>query len=81
MKPQVKVLFILKYRETTYGCPTKRGTGKALSSGLLNSAKFVVDMLAREHIDVKLVQVVDNTERLCWGILLIRLSGLVCGHI
>lgn len=61
MKP--RVLFILKYRETHYGCSTyDGGTGKGLSSGLLNSAKFVVDMLASEGVDVKLVQVVDNND-------------------
>jgi len=64
-----KVLFILKYREASGGsydnCWSDQdryavGAKKELSSGLLNSAKFIVDMLEQEHIDVKLVQVVDN---------------------
>lgn len=63
MKPQARVLFILKYRETSGGqCTYHHGTGHGLSSGLLNSAKFVVDMLEHEHVHVKLVQVVDNND-------------------
>lgn len=57
-----RVLFILKFRDDdgygghggSYGC--------GLSSGLLNSAKFVVNMLADNHVDVKLVQVTDNND-------------------
>lgn len=64
-----KVLFILKYREASGGsydnCWSEQdmalvGAKKELSSGLLNSAKFLVDMLEKAGIDVKLVQVVDN---------------------
>lgn len=65
MKP--RVLFILKFRDNPYefqsSCDHDYGhKGKGLSSGLLNSAKFVVNMLAEQHIDVKLVQVIDNND-------------------
>ena len=67
MKP--RVLFILKYRESSGGsysnCWSQQdeatvGAKKELSSGLLNSARFIVDMLRDSGIDVELVQVVDN---------------------
>jgi hypothetical protein len=54
-----RVLFILKYRNT----PPTEGfvqTKDGLSSGLLNSAKFVVDTLGAANFNVKLVQVIDN---------------------
>jgi len=53
-----KILFICKkrhYMKTDDGIK-----GKLTSSGLLNSAGFVVDMLNRNGIDSKLVDVVDN---------------------
>lgn len=66
-----KVLFILKYRESSGGhygeCWSDQdeiavNNKKELSSGLLNSAKFVVSMLHQEGVEAKLVQVVDNNE-------------------
>lgn len=50
-----KILFILKHR-TNYGFPT----GYSLSSGLLNSATYVKDMLQRHHFETSLVQVEDS---------------------
>ena len=38
------------------------GAKKELSSGLLNSARFIIDMLKHDGIDVELVQVVDNND-------------------
>ena len=56
-----KVLFILKYREDPWGDQTyNESNGKGLSSGLLNSAKFVSQMLNDNGIESKLVQVIDN---------------------
>jgi len=64
-----RVLFILKYRSISGGsyanCWSEQdkvavSLNKELSSGLLNSARFIVDMLEKEHVDVKLVQVIDN---------------------
>jgi hypothetical protein len=51
-----RVLFVLKHREVPggYSC------GGGMSSGLLNSAKFVADMLAAHGRRAKLVQVIDN---------------------
>lgn len=69
MKP--RVLFVLKYRESSGGtynnCWSEQdkaavGARKALSSGLLNSAQFIVNMLQHEHVEVKLVQVIDNND-------------------
>ena len=69
MKP--RVLFVLKFRESSGGdythCWSKSdevivGEKKELSSGLLNSARFVVDILEKDGIEVKLVQVVDNND-------------------
>lgn len=58
-----RVLFILKFRDDDgYGGHGYGGYGCGLSSGLLNSAKFIVNMLAEEHVDVKLVQVRDNND-------------------
>jgi len=54
-----KVLFILKYRENNWG-DYGQGDGKGLSSGLLNSAKFVSQMLIDNGVESKLVQVLDN---------------------
>lgn len=50
-----RVLFILKLRHSYQG-----ETAIHLSSGLFNSARFVNDMLVRNGIESKLVQVVDN---------------------
>jgi predicted aconitase with swiveling domain len=66
-----RVLFILKYRESSGGsysnCWSQQdeaavGAKKELSSGLLNSARFIVDMLRKTGIAVELVQVVDNND-------------------
>lgn len=66
-----RVLFILKYRESSGGsydnCWSEQdkaevGAKKELSSGLLNSARFIVNMLVKEGVDVKLVQVTDNND-------------------
>ena len=62
-----KVLFILKHRNV-YGDTWSRAEEmavsqdpeKSLSSGLLNSARFIVVMLNREGIEARLVQVRDN---------------------
>ena len=66
-----KVLFILKFRESSgssyNNCWSEQdkatvGERKELSSGLLNSARFIVNMLEKDGIDVKLVQVSDNND-------------------
>jgi glycosyltransferase involved in cell wall biosynthesis len=49
----MKVLFVLK--KSGYGCNYNYGT-----SGLLNSSKFIVDMLNKNSVDAKLVVVNDN---------------------
>lgn len=54
MHPKIKILFILKKRMTSH-------TGfKTVSSGLLNSASFVNQMLCRNGFDSHLVEVKDN---------------------
>lgn len=54
MKPNKRVLFILKKRQTSH-------TGlNTISSGLLNSAHFVNDMLIKNGIESNLVEVIDN---------------------
>jgi len=53
-----RVLFLLKLREDGYGCPYSYSDG--LSSGLFNSARFVVEMLVAAGIEAKLAQVEDN---------------------
>ena len=54
MKTEKKVLFILKKRQSSH-------TGYAsVSSGLLNSARFVSDMLNKNGIESSLVEVQDN---------------------
>ena len=63
----MKVLFILKYRELDYngdGCETKTWAyANGLSSGLLNSARFVNNMLNTiPGIESNLVQVNDNND-------------------
>lgn len=59
-----KILFILKYRENQYE-PAEYGdedySHTLFSSGLYNSAKFIVDMLTDKlNIKAKLVQAIDN---------------------
>ena len=54
MKTEKKVLFILKKRQSSH-------TGyDSVSSGLLNSARFVSDMLNKNGIESNLVEVQDN---------------------
>lgn len=53
-----KLLFILKYRDALYTDENYNYGG--LSSGLLNSATFITEMLDELNIESKLVQVVDN---------------------
>lgn len=52
----MKLLFILK-KQTHYGCYSYSQT-----SGLYNSAKFVVDMLNGSGVQAKLVEVTDNND-------------------
>jgi hypothetical protein len=54
MKPEKKVLFILKERHTSHS------NFMTISSGLFNSASFVVDMLNKNGIESHLVEVKDN---------------------
>jgi hypothetical protein len=56
MHKKPRVLFVLKLRQTSGG----GGYAVLKSSGLLNSATFVNDMLVKNGYDAKLVQVVDN---------------------
>lgn len=71
--PETRVLFILKKRGTSYGpgsgcystCTPKcecinKGQKVLKSSGLLNSARFVQEMLLESGIESKLVEVIDN---------------------
>lgn len=53
---QVKVLFVLKERTDYWG---QTNPNKYKSSGLLNSATFIKDMLKAECIDTHIVEVVD----------------------
>lgn len=64
-----RVLFVLKFREDTYGGADKEngnwGDGgeqarRPLSSGLFNSARMVAEMLEHRGVPTKLVHVVDN---------------------
>lgn len=52
-----RVLFVVKQRA---GYSTSPDDSNYCSSGLLNSATFVVDMLRENGVDAKLVEVVDN---------------------
>jgi hypothetical protein len=63
----IKVLFCLKYRENSWGdyndqdySSTNGYSGQPLPSGLFNSARYVVDMLNKNDIYVKLVHCTDN---------------------
>jgi hypothetical protein len=56
-----KILFILKFRENPDGSSTySSGTGSGLSSGLANSARFIVDALRKRRVLVRLVHAIDN---------------------
>jgi len=58
MHKKPRVLFVLKFRQTSGG-----GSYAVIkSSGLLNSAGFVSDMLNTNGYDTKLVQVIDNNQ-------------------
>lgn len=59
-RPKSKVLFILKRREDFADCPSYSQNG--ISTGLLNSATFVLDMLVNEGYESKLVVVIDNND-------------------
>jgi hypothetical protein len=68
-KPQYpRTLFVLKYREDTYGdvyCENgnwgdSTQDRRPLSSGLFNSARLVCEMLDHHGVPVKLVHVIDN---------------------
>lgn len=54
MKKENRVLFILKKRNTSHS------NYSSISSGLLNSAKFVNDMLNKNGIQSYLTEVIDN---------------------
>ena len=57
----MKVLFLLKYRENSYGHSEEYSqAAQHLSSGLLNSARFVCDNLLVEGIDAELHHAIDN---------------------
>lgn len=58
-----KLLFILKHREADTANPWSYSTcGTPLSSGLMNSASFVVKELMDAGIGAKLVSVIDNND-------------------
>ena len=59
-QPRPRVLFILKRREDFHDCPSYSQNG--MSTGLLNSASFVQDMLIRQGIEAKTVVVIDNND-------------------
>lgn len=54
MEKQTKILFILKKRQSSHS------DHNTISSGLLNSATFVSEMLNKNGIESQLVQVIDN---------------------
>ena len=54
-----KILFILRARDDAWG---QHNPNSYNSSGLLNSAKFIRDMLLRHGFEAKLVQVVDSND-------------------
>jgi hypothetical protein len=56
-----KVLFLLKFRQDSSGKIAKFN-GVPLSSGLYNSAKFVVNMLKNFNVDVDIESVVDAND-------------------
>ncbi len=58
MKSKNKVLFICKKRKS-YGGGQYTQT---VSSGLLNSARFVNDMLVKNGVDSHIIEVIDNNE-------------------
>lgn len=58
--PTPRVLFVLKRREDFDDCPSYSHNG--LSTGLLNSATFVKDMLIDLGIEAEIVVVIDNND-------------------
>jgi len=58
----MNVLFILKYRDNSYDCDAATYGYSLLSSGLMNSAKFVCDNLVKEKIDATVANAVDNND-------------------
>jgi glycosyltransferase involved in cell wall biosynthesis len=59
----MKLLFLLKKRETTYGESSMISPSKyCISTGLLNSATFVVQMLKKNGIAAEIVCVNDNND-------------------
>jgi len=54
MKKEKKVLFVLKKKQTSHS------NYSSISSGLLNSARFVSEMLNKNGIESHLVEVIDN---------------------
>lgn len=54
-RPSPRLLFILK-RRSGYGY------GGGVSSGLFNSAHFIVDMLTRNKVNARLIEVIDNND-------------------
>jgi hypothetical protein len=62
MVSNIRVLFILKYREVyDIGSGHVRSNRK-LCSGLANSARFINDMLVQEGIQSRMVEVIDNND-------------------
>jgi hypothetical protein len=62
---KLKILFILKKRHINYGVTTYGDVnpyGYTLSSGLVNSATFVNDMLVANGFESTLVEVTDNND-------------------
>jgi hypothetical protein len=62
-----KLLFIIKKREMTFAedrvlnsSPPRANFSYCVSSGLRNSAQFIVDMLNERGIETKIVEVIDN---------------------
>jgi hypothetical protein len=62
---RARVLFVLKQRDQPYGQDYSWGeapTGRPMSSGLCNSAGFVVEMLAAAGVPAQLVHVRDGND-------------------
>lgn len=55
-----KILFICKNRENDYDSTYSNTFCKDKSSGLLNSVKFLIDILTQNSVECKVVDVVDN---------------------
>ena len=56
-----RILFIIKKSTNSYGCRSVYSYGQG-PSGLLNSVKFVVEMLNDSGVEAKCVQVTDNND-------------------